>query len=117
MKFLSALLGLLIFVASLIFALSNQQSVTVNLWPFDLEMTAPLYVMTLGALAVGLLVGSFYIWLTALPHRFTARRLGKDLALLTAKIVELEHELEPHRAREKDSQLLLPSPRWKFWKK
>ena len=117
MKFLSALLGLLIFVASLIFALSNRQSVTVNLWPFDLEMTAPLYIMTLGALAVGLLIGSFYIWLTALPHRFTARRLGKDVTLLSGKIVELERELEPHRARSKEAHLLLPPPRWKFWKK
>ena len=100
MRFLSALLGALVAILSLIFALSNRQGVTVSLWPFDLEIAAPLYIMTLGALMAGLLIGGFYVWLTALPHRFSARRLGKDVTLMSGKILELERELEQHRARD-----------------
>jgi uncharacterized integral membrane protein len=90
MKILSALFGLLIFLAALVFALSNQQNVTASLWPFGVEIETPLYVMTLGALAAGLLIGGLFIWLTALPHRFLARRLGKDVVVLSNRLLELE---------------------------
>ncbi len=127
MQILSALLGFLVFLISLVFALSNQQSVSVSLWPFDDDITAPLYILTLGSLAVGLVLGGFFVWLTVLPHRFRARRLGKDVTLLSGKILELEREVEQHReatrARQDQQRVtavktpLLTGPKWRFWER
>ncbi len=118
MKFLSALLSFIILAASVLFALSNRQSVTVSLWPFDVEIIASLYVMVLGALALGLVAGGFIMWLGALRHRFAARRLGKDVVLLSDRLMHAERELEQHRARlgETDKPQITGS-KWRFWER
>lgn len=118
MKFLSALFGFLICSIAAIFALSNRQSVTFSLWPFDVAITAPLFMMTLGAFALGLLFGGVFVWFGSISHRLMARRLGKSVELLGDKIQELERELAPHRARLAAEQSETPSKiNWKFWRK
>jgi putative membrane protein len=118
MKLLSAILGFVIFLAALVFALSNRQNVTLSLWPFDVEATAPLYLMTLGVFALGLLFGGAFVGLGAIPRRFRMRRLGKDVTRLGNRLLELERELEQHRARSAAEQTLsLPKPKWRFWER
>jgi uncharacterized integral membrane protein len=117
MKFLTALLGLLFFLACLVFALANQKSAVVSLWPFGLEIAAPLYVMTLGALAAGLLFGGLFVWLGALPHRFAARRLGKDVVALSNRLLELERELARRHAESGEKTPLLAGSKWRFWER
>lgn len=118
MKFFSALLSLLLLIVSLIFAVSNRQSVTVSLWPFDLEIAAPLFIMTLGALGLGLVLGGFFVWLNYLPHRFMARRLGKDVVALSNRLLETERELEQHRAHARSGEPpLLSGSKWRFWER
>ena len=116
-KFLSALLGLVFIAACLIFSLFNRQDVNVSLWPFEAEVTAPLFVMVLGALAIGLLLGSGMIWFQHMPYRFRARKLGKDLVELSNRLIEAEQELERHRAEKAAVQPpVLAKPFWRFWK-
>ena len=122
MKFLSAVLGFIVFVIILVFTLSNRRMVNVSLWPFDVEITAPLFIMVLGSTAFGILIGGGYMWLNHLPHRFAAKRLGKDVVLLSDRLLQAERELEQHRAEKAAKQPpLLTSPGWKvkwdFWKK
>jgi len=117
MKFFSALLGFLIFVAALVFALSNRQSIAVSLWPFDVDVLMPLYLIVLGSLALGALFGGGFIWIGTLQHRFLARRLGKDVVLLSDKLNELERELAQLRAAASSHAPLLTSSKWRFWEK
>jgi lipopolysaccharide assembly protein A len=118
MKIITTLFSFAIFLVSLLFALDNFQRVSVSLWPFDLALDAPLYILVLGALTVGLLLGGLFIWLNYLPHRFVARRLGKDVVTLSNRILDLERELEQLRAKNSDNTPpLLVTSKWRFWER
>ncbi len=74
MKVLSWLIGLPIAVLAIIFAVSNRAGVLVDLWPLPWEVTLPLYLLVLGALALGLIVGAVIAWLSTGSTRARARR-------------------------------------------
>ena len=114
MKIVSGSIGLVLIVLALCFALANRQAATISLWPFGVDLTAPLYLLSLGTLFLGLLAGALIAWLFMLPHRFTARRLRKDIALLRSKIEGLQQTvIEPIR---KDSFFLSePKSKRRFW--
>ncbi len=116
MKLFSGLIGLIILVLALCFALANRQSSTISLWPFGVEVVAPLYLLTLGTLFCGFLAGAIIAWFNMLPHRLNARRLRKEIALLHEKIGDLQQTvLAPRQA---DASLLTPpKPKWRFWEK
>lgn len=118
MKILSALLGFILIIVALIFALSNRQNVELSLWPFDVMIAAPLYIMTLGALGFGLLLGGGFVWLGTLQHKYKARHLAKDVVTLSDKILQLEEELKPHRARlAAETPPRIAGPKWRFWER
>ncbi len=114
MKLLSGLIGFIIAVIALCFALANRQTATLSLWPFGVEVDAPLYLLSLGTLFVGLLIGALVVWLSMIPHRLRTRRLHHDIAALNAKIVELQQTvLAPNRM---DEHLHAPAKlNWRFW--
>src|SRR6185312_10071242 len=110
MKFLSWILSLIVLALALCFALNNQQSVTVSLWPFGVEVVTPVYILSLGTLFLGFLLGAVTGWLTHLPHRIEARRLRRDIADLRDRV----EELAPHT----DEAVMLPAKsKWRFWDK
>jgi len=90
MKIFSGLSGLVILVLVLCFSLSNQQDITLAMWPFSATLQAPLYLIGLAPLAFGLAFGALWGWLSAWPHRLRARRLNKEVGMLTDKIGELQ---------------------------
>lgn len=112
MKIISWLFGLLFSLLALAFALKNQQAVTVSLWPFGLEVPAPVYLLTLGTLFLGILIGGAVGWLGHLPHRLEARRLRKDIGQLREKIEEMQFTTTPQRRREDQ---IRTRPKWRFW--
>ncbi|MDP9126722.1 MAG: lipopolysaccharide assembly protein LapA domain-containing protein [Pseudomonadota bacterium] len=127
MKLFTGLIGFVILLLAISFALANRQPAVISLWPFGVEIEAPLYILTLGTLFFGLLLGAFVAWLNLLPHRFQARRLRKDLAKLQGKIEDLQQTvLPPHRGDEhhepadpdedNEDLALLPRPKsaWGF---
>ena len=79
MRIFSGVLGLIVLVLVLAFALSNKQDVTVALWPFKDSLQAPLYAIGLVPLALGFIVGSLQGWIGSLPHRLRLRRVSKEL--------------------------------------
>src|SRR5690348_12665900 len=95
MKMISGFIGLLIVVIALCFALANRQSAIISLWPFGLTIQAPLCLLTLGTLFLGLIIGAILSWFLALSHRLEARRLRKDIALLNQKIIDLQQSVLP----------------------
>lgn len=80
MRIFSWLVSIPIFLAAACFFVANRGPATLSLWPLDVELTLPLYVIVLSALFLGLLAGALIAWCVTLPHRFEARRLRKALA-------------------------------------
>lgn len=74
MKILSWVIGLPIAVLAIIFAVSNRGGVLVDLWPLPWEVTLPLYLLVLGALALGLVIGAAIAWFAGGSARARARR-------------------------------------------
>lgn len=114
MKVVSSLFGSLFLLIAFCFAVTNRQSAVVNVWPLDLEVEAPLYLLTLAPLFLGLVIGAMVTWVGLLPHRLATRRIHQELKNLHEKISDLHHIVLPN------SQSPLPAlPRtfsWRFWK-
>ena len=71
---LSWIITIPITVVCVVFALANRQSVMVDLWPFAISYEPPLFLLVLGALLVGFLLGVLVTWFAAGRTRDKARR-------------------------------------------
>ncbi len=108
MRIFSGICGFVVLVLVLCFALSNQQDVTVAMWPFSESLQLPLYLVGLVPLLLGLLVGGLWGWVASLRHRLHSRRLNKELEALNDKISELQ--------KSAIVQTAAIAPRKKFWR-
>ncbi len=89
MKVIRWLIGLPLAVVAIVFAVANRDAVTVELWPFPWTVTLPLYLLSLGTLAVGVLIGAMFAWASGSHRRAQTRREKKDQ---NRKIQALERE-------------------------
>lgn len=90
MRLFSGIFGIAVLVLVLCFAFSNLEAVAVALWPFEGSVQAPLYLVGLVPLAIGLIGGAFLGWLGSLSYKFRAQKLQRELTALNARIVELQ---------------------------
>jgi uncharacterized integral membrane protein len=82
------------------FAVANRQDVTVSLDPFNpavpaASVTKPLFVVILGVLILGVIVGGIAAWLRQTKWRRTARRLEREVANLRAEVDTLKRSGVP----------------------
>ena len=75
-----------------VFALSNQQPVTLGLWPTDLALEAPLSLAVLGSGGFFFILGALVVGLGSIAQRRRARRAER-------RVQALENELEDLRPR------------------
>ncbi|HTZ34653.1 MAG TPA: lipopolysaccharide assembly protein LapA domain-containing protein [Stellaceae bacterium] len=92
MKFFGWLVLALAALAVTLFAVSNRESVSLGLWPLPSVIDLPLYLVVLGGLVLGFVVGELAGWLGARRWRREARRAR-------ARIAALEGDLAAARAR------------------
>jgi uncharacterized integral membrane protein len=71
LRFIVLLPFLIVLVA---FALSNQQMVTLGIWPTDVTIEAPLSISVLIAAGVFFFLGALFVWFGALATRRRAAR-------------------------------------------
>ncbi|HTR83285.1 MAG TPA: LapA family protein [Reyranella sp.] len=98
MKFLSRALFVLFLLAGALVAVSNPQPVELSLWPLPYALKAPLYLLIVGLLFVGVLAGLGMGWWAARHHRRRARKHGSEAARLDRENARLRGELDQHRA-------------------
>lgn len=82
MKRLNWLITLPFAIIVVVFAINNRASVPLSLWPFDVAVTLPTYLVVFGAMLVGFLAGGFAAWLTGLSAKREARRNRSKLTKL-----------------------------------
>lgn len=88
MKFISGILFLCFLVVCVLFAVSNRQAVSIDLWPLDYVISMPLYIMTLGAFLAGLAVGGAWFWFSSLRHRLAKHSLSRQVDKLKTQLSE-----------------------------
>ena len=83
MRFLGRLawsiISLLTIVLAMLFATSNTQSVSLQLWPLNGNVTMPVWMMVLGATAIGALFGGGLVWLSLMAAKTRNWRLQRRL--------------------------------------
>jgi hypothetical protein len=76
----------------ILFAVSNRQTALIELWPLPVRAELPLYLLVLGTLVVGFVVGQLVTWIAGWRWRREARRSRERIAML-------ERELAAERAQ------------------
>lgn len=94
MRHISWIVTLPLMLALVVFSLANRGDVTLDLWPFNLPVTLPLFLPLLGAAFVGLLAGGTVAWLSGAKSRRRARELRFDKTHLEREVIRLRREVE-----------------------
>lgn len=90
MKHLSWIITLPITIVAVVFALSNRQPVVIDIWPLELSLTAPLYLVLLLAALIGFILGGVAMWFTAGRSRKRAREAAAKLREMEGQIANLK---------------------------
>jgi len=72
---LAWILTLPVTVAVVVFAVANRQDIDINLWPMEETVSYPLFLLVLGTLVFGFVLGALIMWLSEGRLRDRARRL------------------------------------------
>jgi uncharacterized integral membrane protein len=91
MKFFWWIVLALVALVLILFAVSNRESVSIELWPLPALVELPLYLVVLGTLLLGFFAGELVAWVRNRRWRREARR-SRD------RIAVLERELDAARA-------------------
>jgi uncharacterized integral membrane protein len=89
-KRLSFIVTLPITLVVLIFALSNREAVGLTFWPFDAIIDLPIYLVVLGGVLLGFLLGGLIAWVAGGRVRRRARRLQQETRRQAAEIADLK---------------------------
>ncbi len=92
MKRFSWILTLPLLAVAVVFAIANREWVTLDLWPFDLSLRLPLFVVLLASLFVGLSIGGLAAWLSAGRTRRRGRRQRRRIEELERDVARLGRE-------------------------
>ncbi len=92
-----------------VFAVANRQEVTVSFDPFGgnepaLSRSVPLFVLILGLLIAGVIIGGIAAWLGQGRWRGAARRFERDLRVLRGKLSAYEAMAENQSNRPRAAQ-------------
>ncbi|WP_374655154.1 lipopolysaccharide assembly LapA domain-containing protein [Dongia sp.] len=79
----------------ILFALMNRQEVSLSLWPLPWDISAPLFMFTLGAIVFGFLFGSLATWLSGGHTRQQLRAARRELAQARDEAAMTRHQSAP----------------------
>ncbi|MBF0373316.1 MAG: LapA family protein [Alphaproteobacteria bacterium] len=95
MRLLSWIIGLPVAIALVVFAVANRQIVPVDLFPLPIAAELPVYLVVLGALLAGFLMGLLAAWIAGHRHRAKARAEARRAAHLEREVDRLAPPTEP----------------------
>jgi uncharacterized integral membrane protein len=95
-KIVAAVILIPLAIVIVAFAVANRQMVTVSFDPFSSGLPAsslslPLFVLVIGLVIVGVLIGGAASWLRHGNLRRTARRFERDIRELRGELASLRH--------------------------
>ena len=99
MKRFSWLLTVPLTVLVVVFAVANRSFIPLDLWPFALEVRLPVFLLVLGSLLFGFLIGAMVMWLSMGKQRQQRRAAKGEIAKLERHARELERAREGAETR------------------
>jgi uncharacterized integral membrane protein len=87
-KHLSWFVTLPVTLMVVIFAVSNRTPVEIDLFPFPWRPVLPAYLLVLGSMFIGFLIGAMSAWLAGASQRRRARRLAAEAHVLSRELAE-----------------------------
>lgn len=94
MKYISWIITIPILAIAIIFAVNHRQRTPIDLWPLPMEVAPPLYMLVLGAIFIGFLLGGTVVWWSQGRHRRRARERRYRIEQLEREVSRLQHGLE-----------------------
>ncbi len=76
-----------------VFALSNQETVRLGMWPSWYGLEAPLSVAMLIGMGIAFLLGAVLVWFSELAQRRRARRAERAARMLEEQVQDLRTRL------------------------
>ena len=98
MRFLFWLVAAPVALLAIAFAVSNYDPVQVGLWPLSDVLVMPLYLVVLGALALGFIAGELVAWINGGRWRREARRRQRRIDSLERELQATQAQLPQHAA-------------------
>ncbi|MCG8596994.1 MAG: LapA family protein [Kiloniellales bacterium] len=89
-RILVTFIGVILAIVVVSFALSNRQRVLLDLWPFEISLELPLFLMALLSFLIGFLAGGCVMWISGGASRRQARDARRNATRLERQVAELE---------------------------
>ena len=107
MSFFKLIIGLPLIIIIAVIAFMNNEMVTINLWPFYIEITATLSVVIIFLALFGYIIGKLDSWVSYAPLRLALRnqlrqnkKLNAEQQRLVEKVEGLKENLENIKTNE-----------------
>lgn len=89
-KLIAWLIAIPLAVVVAFFAIANRQSVTIDLWPLPFAMTLPLFIVLLGTVIFGFLIGACVHWIIAGRLRLRASRAQRRAEIAEQELARVQ---------------------------
>lgn len=76
------------------FAVTNRESVVLELWPLPLDVPVPVYLLTFGAALAGFLFGGIVAWSSGHKWRRRARQQASEVTILKGELAQAKRKTE-----------------------
>lgn len=93
MRLLTWLVAVAVAVVTVLFAISNRTPVSITVWPFPFAVDVGLYLIVIGAVFAGFLVGALVTWVAAGKHRRRVRKQRGEIRALEGELADLRTRL------------------------
>ena len=94
----------------ILFALMNRQEVVISLWPLPFEKALPLFVLTLGSVVIGFLIGAAATWFSGGATRQKLRATQRALADARDELAILKRQQAGNTPASKDQPAIPHRP-------
>ena len=89
-----SIISLLTITIAMLFATSNTQIVSLQLWPFAGSLDLALWIIVLGALGTGAILGGGLVWMSVVAARASNWRLQRRLRKAETRATRAEEQLQ-----------------------
>lgn len=110
MKRLSWIIVVPVAVVAVTFAIRNRTQVIIDLWPLPWQIEAGTYLILLGALVTGILLGLFLSWASSGPKRRRMRQYVQANERQAAEIRDLRKQLTDAKRAAAETVTVTPLP-------